>query len=121
MKTEVLPVQLTGHELIERGTELSTVRERIDELESQRKEAASSLRGQMDELEAKSRHLVRELSTKKTLRSVEVQDEPDLHHNEMVRIRLDTGEVISRRTLTIEEITAARQVQLGLPETSARA
>lgn len=112
--TRQLPCKLTDAEVIARGDEIDQLLTEAEELEDEKKSAASEFKSQLDKIAEQVRKAKNQRMSRQVEREVEVTVTQDAVHAEEVTIRIDTGEVVSKRTLTRDELTRLRQ--LAIPE-----
>ena len=113
---EELSCDLGNDEIRERGQEAARKQEARDHEERNRVSEQKLRKGNIDAYDAQIRHLLSEVRSKSTRRTVEVVDRANYETNIMETARLDTGELIRRRPLTVDE----QQPNLGLAEKKAR-
>jgi hypothetical protein len=110
--TEYLPCQLNSDEVLERASQLSQVLATRKEAEDARKATAKRLKSIVDAHDAEASQLAEAIRDRAERRSVECTERFDLRVNKASVIRCDTGEVISVRTMTSEEIETHSQATL---------
>ena len=109
MKTMDLECDLTPLEREQAGEQLST---RIDEklqLMASHKESKAAMKRKEDELEAEIKRLAKAHKTGKELRPVFTEERPDLRRSVVEVFRTDTGELVTTRPLSQDEINKIRQ------------
>lgn len=104
MNLEMLPCVLTTEERAARAQELATHVRKLDEEETAAKSAASAARDTIKEMEAELRRLARIVREGREEREVEIRSYRDLDEKLFLTIRLDTGERIRQRALSMEEL-----------------
>lgn len=104
METRKLPCKLTDLELAAKSDEMA---ERVTDLrveQDKKKEANSKANAAIKALEVDILNLAREITAKVELRDVEVKEMPNWNDRTMETVRMDSGDMISRRLLTQEEM-----------------
>lgn len=112
MRTELLPVPLTYDEQLQRGKDHAALCQRIAIAKDDAKEEAKGRKLAIKKLETEECELRDVVNTGKERRPVEVRDEYDKEAKLVVTIRLDTGEVVSSRPMTSEELLSQQQGRL---------
>lgn len=114
MATMDLPCKLTQFERITRAQEAtglvgeySAKEDALKVMSAEKRAELKSLRARIDETSRAAREGIE-------TREVEVREEPNLGAFTMDKVRCDTGEVVSSRPMTGEEITRHRQMRLDL-------
>lgn len=114
---ELLPCALTDTEVIKRADRLVKIAEEsatLDwELEVRKKDHKEKQGG----LTSEAKQLCREVKSRSEDRMVEVKETFYWERNSVERVRLDTGEIVSARSITADE----RQRQLELDEEKVKA
>lgn len=102
--TRTLPVQLTQYELVAKAKELSTKWDEARDAESRKKIAAAECKAELDRLSSEISELAGMLRTGKEPREVEIREVRDEASRTIDTMRLDTGEIVSSRAMTIHEL-----------------
>lgn len=100
---EPLLCALDDDELRQRGADAARIVSQLDQLDEQRRLAASDFRDRMKELRSKLREISAAVRERQEERMVACETEPNYAAGLMVTVRLDSGEVIRSRPLTSEE------------------
>lgn len=100
---EQLLCALGEDELRQRGADAARLVSQIDQLDEQRRLAASDYRDRIKELRGKLRELSQAVRERQEERAVPCETEPNYAAGLMVTVRLDTGEIIRSRPLTSSE------------------
>lgn len=108
---ERLPVPLTREELLIKGDELAKKLTAKRALEDKKKEKAALMRADMKELDKEIDELRTEVREKRELRPVQIEVEKDFERHLMHTVRIDTGERIRSRPMTLDE----RQIAIFPP------
>lgn len=116
-----LQCNLTGEELDTYRDELARLTTEEIEIEGAKKEAVSEFGAKLQRCVAARRLLATKISTKKEYRQVEVEWVKHFEQNCATLIRLDTGEVVDTRPLTVEERQRELDLQTPEPEADERA
>lgn len=103
VRTERLPCDLTPDEVRHRGEQLAEVESDLELLELDRKDAMDGFKTSKKESERRRDELVEQIRGRSESRDVRVKDQLDSNQQEMVTVRLDTGEEVRRRPLTDHE------------------
>jgi hypothetical protein len=103
METRLLPVRLTDGEKLVRGKQMSRAELDIKALEEEKKTVTARYKPQIDELKAQIQKLAREVDTGTQDRLVEVTWERDEATGVMKLHRVDTGDIVEHRPMTISE------------------
>lgn len=102
--TMSLPVRLTDLELLAKAKELAAKLAESDDVESRKKLAVAECKAKADRLGDEISDLAQTLRTGKEAREVEVQETRDNLARTIETVRIDTGEVVSSRAMTIHEL-----------------
>lgn len=102
--------KLTDLEKIQKGHDLARLLEDIKSEESHADMVKASLKSKLTALEAQRDNLGLIVGRGAEIREVEIQEQLDLKAQRVLKVRMDTGEVVGERTMTPEE----RQQQLKL-------
>lgn len=108
VENEMLPVDLTDSEKIDFGRRLADIGFEIAEKESAKSSIAKQIGEEIKELEAQANTVGACIRSGTERREIPVETSADDVTLEVVKIRIDTGEVLSRRAMTPEE----RQVSM---------
>lgn len=111
-RTRCLPCPMTDEERRDLGASIAKLVGDAEDLEAEKRSIASDYRARADKLAEKIQTKSRALRRGTVDRDVEVEVFDDLAHAERVVTRLDTGEVVERRTLSARELQELRQVPL---------
>lgn len=118
---EVVAVDLTDPELLDRCRDLRTLVQEIREKEETHKALKETIKGQMAELLARYRALLQIVATGRIEKEMEIKMVFDLAKKQVYHLRLDTGSELAgrRRQMTDNEFAQerARQAQAELPLT----
>jgi hypothetical protein len=101
--TELLPVKLSDEEIL---AESSIAARRLAEREQLLEERATAIAGfkeRIQAIDAEVRERMRHVREGAIEQEVRVEDTMDWNANSVVRVRLDTGEVVRSRSMTPEE------------------
>jgi hypothetical protein len=109
-KKRLLACRLTTDELLERGGRLAGKMDKRERVDDERKEKASEYKEQLEQIDAEIAQLRRAIASGTEEREVPVVERRIDTGNRIEMVRLDTGEVVSERAMTIEE----RQGELDL-------
>lgn len=104
MITDTLPVKLTDREVMDRGAELAATFDEIATEALQFKEFAASAKARVKSLEAKVDRLVKAIRRREEDREVELLEISDWDSRRVSIRRADTGEEVSSRAMTEEEL-----------------
>lgn len=99
--TEVLPVQLTEQELLEKGDRLAAITQEITVLELEKKVQASSFKVRIDAKVEEQRTIADTIKSGYENRPVEVVEQVDVAARIVRVVRVDTGEIVRTRNLNI--------------------
>lgn len=110
--TEMLPVPLDEDGFRARGKELTKLDEETREIREELKELKKKAAAKIGVLRERGHELITEMKQAAAMELVRVKVTWDYSAGEVIKNRMDTGEVIDRRAMTAEE----RQPEL-LPET----
>ncbi|NTW67218.1 MAG: hypothetical protein HGB21_13080 [Nitrospirae bacterium] len=105
--TKILECQLTDAERIGHGTDMSTLTLEINELEEQKKSVMADYKARIDGKGADARRIAQILKQGYELREVDCEELRDYETRTVTVVRLDTGEMVSSRGMTIEEMQEA--------------
>lgn len=108
VRRETHPVHLMTSELLARGEEFAALDKERAEIESEKSVATADFKARINKIDARVSFIAKALRDGTEPREVEVQDRELFATNEMVTRRLDTGEELSRRAMTVDE----RQAEL---------
>jgi co-chaperonin GroES (HSP10) len=106
VSTRMLLTELSQEEKNARGEEVGNVIAEIESLQDQLKAASGGIKAKINDAKKKERRLGHILATGKEEREVQVRTDKDWEHKEVILIRLDTNEVVERRTMTASEAQA---------------
>lgn len=115
--TASLRIALTTEEVADRADRAAGLIEDRDRKENEQKAAASHAKSIVAAIDAEIRKLSNEVRTKSTYGPVGCERRLDYRARTLIEVRLDTGEELSRRNLTIAEL----QRELPYAEDSAKA
>ncbi len=99
-----LECRLTDAEKIERGAASATLTLEIGELELAKKSAADDFKARIDGKALEVKSIARTLKQGFEIREVGCEEQKDYQARTVTIIRLDTGEIVSSRGMTIEEM-----------------
>lgn len=108
-----LPVTLTDEELRHRGDALAAQLDELDRIEAKVKAAKEAAKGPKEKAEATIGELRRQLRTRSEDRLVDCEEVKRFAQRCAETIRLDTGEVVSTRPLTAQEMQTELSVIPG--------
>lgn len=103
-----VPVLLSSEDLLAKAQKLAELDTRIDELEQERKNAASQWGAKIKDAQTEQKRYMQMLRTEIEMVSMECYFEPDYNRDEMVYISVETGLEVWCRKLYPEE----RQLRL---------
>lgn len=106
ISTRQLQTELTQEEKVARGEEMGKLLAELEGLDSQLKAATSGIKAKINDAKKKQKLLGHVLATGKEEREIEVRTDKDWDRKEVVLVRLDTGAVVERRTMTASEAQA---------------
>lgn len=109
---ESLSCPLTDEEFSDRSSQLARVCEAIDNLEDAQKQQKAAMKAEQARLEADRSALAMAVRRKAETRDVQVSEFADDDSGFMLTIRADTGEIVRKRRLTMDE----RQIPLPMPD-----
>lgn len=118
--TRQLPCAMTDAELLEVGDQIDELISAAEDLEAEKKSSASSYKSQIDATVERLQKLSKLRRRRTVEREVEVEVLTDLARAEETVTRLDTGETVSKRTLSSREVEEQRQVKLPLAPAAAQ-
>ena len=104
MEKRDLPVKLSDELLADRGRELAELRREIDEAEESRKLENNRRKGIIADMEEAAADLLRTLGSGTELHPVECVISMDFKRRLVVTTRDDTGEEVSSRSMSAEEL-----------------
>jgi hypothetical protein len=107
-----LPCKLTDEERMSLGDKIAELVGEAEDIEAEKKSIASSYKAKADKISERIQALSRQLLRGTVDRDVEVTIEQDLAHAEEIITRIDTGEVVSRKTLTALEMQRLQQTEI---------
>lgn len=102
--TRSLPVRLTDTELLIKAKELSAKVAELDAVEATKKSVAAECKVKYDTLNSDIHHLAKILRTGREDREIEVQEIRNDPARTIEVVRIDTGEVVESRPMTINEL-----------------
>lgn len=103
-KTRKLPVRLTDTELLAKSKELAARITELEDVEATKKSAVAQCKLKSDDLEAEIHDLAKILRTGREDREVEVKELRNDQARTIEVIRIDTGEIVESRPMTIHEL-----------------
>lgn len=103
-ETRTLPVRLTDGELLAKSKELAAKITELDEVEDRKKSAVAQCKVKSDELDLDIHKIARILRTGREDREVEVSEIRNDPARTIEVVRLDTGEIVESRPMTIHEL-----------------
>ena len=105
MSTDIrdLPVKLTDAEMIVKGQELAELENELRSLEDKKRETSKEFSGQLEAMRKKIADTAHEINTKQEFRDVEVETVRDEKELTIMVVRLDTGEIVSKRLMSNAE------------------
>lgn len=103
MPLKKLPVLLTDEELRMRGAHLAAHLEELSDARHDAKRTAEAFKEQRSTLELEISRLKTVILQRSEMREVEILEEKDWLEKTVSTVRLDTGEVIETRPMTMEE------------------
>jgi hypothetical protein len=101
-----LPVALTEQEWNERAEELAQICEEIDRDEEAKKELVAEFKRTIDGKNFKRTSLQMQVRDHKEYREISCEWQADYAHQTMILYREDTGDEVTRRTMTSDELQA---------------
>lgn len=101
--TQTLPCVLTTEEMIERSQRLAHLLNDLDRMEDEHAETRRDMKDERERFEAAVRDVRRVVAAGKEDREIEVEDRMDYQAGYVLRFRLDSGELVSKRAMTPEE------------------
>ena len=110
--TRALPCPLTLTELGVLGDQIDVLIGQAEDLELEAKSSSSDFRARLASVAEKISRLSRQRRGRVIEREVEISVTQDLARAEEIVTRLDTNEVVSRRTLTRAELADLRQTKI---------
>jgi len=110
--TMKLPCVMTADEAAHVADEIDETIEQMDDLEAQAKSSATDYRARLSACAEKLNRLSSQRRSRRIGREVEVAITTDVGRAEETQMRTDTGEILSRRTLTKAELEELRQAKL---------
>jgi hypothetical protein len=116
--TRRLPCPLTDAEVIALGDEIDTLLAEAEEVEDERKSAASEYKSRLDKIAERVRKISNQRRGRVVEREIEVTITDDLARAVQIITRCDTGEVVEQRTLTAQELQRLRQTTIPGTEPS---
>lgn len=102
--THTLRIKLTPEEVAEKADHAARLIADRDEKEEAQKAAAKHAKGVIEAIDAEIRKLSNEVRSRSTYGPVECERRLDYRSRTLTEVRLDTGEELSRRKLTIAEL-----------------
>lgn len=117
--SKTLDCKLTKHEWRSRAEEAAANHQKLLDMQAEHKVQKKAMKQAEDSLESRIRETLYAVRTGVEEREVECELVPDLRTDEMVVVRLDTGDEIERRPMTELEQKAHRQTGLDLTEQEA--
>lgn len=118
-RSRYLPCPLTQDELIELGDKIDALISEIEDLEAAKKSSASAYKAQIDSKTEDLQKLSKQRRGRVIDREVEIEIEQDLARGDETVRRLDTGEVVTKRTLSRREVEELRQTKVPGTEIAA--
>ena len=121
-ETEIrtLPCSLTAEELSARSFDLARKTNEISALDAERKANAKDLGGQIDVLKAQCGSLAEQVETRHENRPVECDLIFHERACEVEVVRRDTGEIVTRRPMTVAEQQKALPIEFPGPKVVAQ-
>lgn len=107
-----LTCTLTDEERLQRAQKMSSYVAKLDDLQLQKKAAASQFNTAIKDTEAMVRGCRQAIDEGTEERMVDIRIEPDVSKWEMVTIRLDTEEEVDRRGMSQEERAKHGQTEM---------
>lgn len=104
MNTRMLECPLDRDQLLQRGQALSECLQMIKGIKDEKKQMNNQFKKRMEKIEITARLLASEIRTQHERRAVEISTVKDYMRKCEETIRLDTGEVIDTRALTLQEL-----------------
>lgn len=101
--TKDLPVKLIEHELVERGQQLADAYDRLKEHSDHEAQVKQGLKGTRAEIENLINRLVSIIRARQEPRPVEVEIIANWDKGTATYYRMDSGEVVQERSLTLAE------------------
>lgn len=115
-------VKCTETEVAAKGRELARLLEQRDDVDEDKRETVKAFKVQLDGLDEEIRDTAKVVTSGVEMRPIECAERFVKDRALVETYRLDTGDVISERPMTVEEARQARQVNLELvPEKTAPA
>jgi len=99
-----LPVELTASERAAKQDGVLDHLDAIEDLEEEKKESAKSYADDIKAEKAAMAKLRKQLGSNSEKRNVECEEQSDFRTQTVITIRLDTGAVISERTMSADEL-----------------
>jgi len=101
---EWLPVKLTDAEFYERATELTEVDQKIEDAEEEKRSLSQSIKNRVGGLTTRKVELRRIVKDRQEFRHVECEWIPHFPSKQVSLVRMDTGETVRTRTMTVDEL-----------------
>jgi hypothetical protein len=101
---QTLKVKLTDDELLKYGDDLAKLTDEMKDIEDAKKEAASNFKAKLDVIEGEIHRVSAKIRDKQELRLVKCVEQSDSETKRVNTVRSDTGEIVSWRNMTQEEM-----------------
>lgn len=102
-RKQILPVELTVEEKLARGSEWAALEAERAAVEIEKGVVVATFKDRLAGIDYRIGLIGKAIREGTEPREVDVQDEPDYRGGEMRTVRLDTGEVVAQRALTVDE------------------
>ena len=103
VETNTLRVQLTTEEIIAAGDDLAEALGEITDLESELDELKKHFKSRITELENKVEQRRKKVHDKSEYRKVDCVEVKNNTNGDVIRIRMDTNEILDERNMTADE------------------
>lgn len=109
---QTLPCKLNQEELNLKTDNMVRNMATYDNVEADMKAASADFKAKLKKIDEEVRTAARQIAAKEEERPVRCEERPDVRRNLFQTYRLDTGELVSERVMTGDEIAGFRQPKL---------
>lgn len=101
--TEMLPCELSGNEIRERGERMALVVRQIDSLEEEKAAVSARISAKIKQLKPDVSDLAQQITSGQEVREVVVEYRKNFKEGTLETVNVKTGELVRERTLTEAE------------------
>ncbi len=106
---EKVAVRLTDAQLIEMGEELAAKRLEYNQVDADKAEALGNFNAKLKTLDAEIDDIARQIDDREKHVDIEVREEPDDGRNVIALVRVDNGQLLKTREMTLNEMAESAQ------------